>query len=101
VLLHGDLHLGNVLDGGPRGLIVIDPMACVGDPCSDAVDYVLHGAGRPDDMAYRLRALSAAAHLDVDRLRAWCRVVAAATAIHALRHGGQERVVDELLALVR
>jgi streptomycin 6-kinase len=29
-LLHGDLHLGNVLDGGPRG---IDPKASVGDRC--------------------------------------------------------------------
>jgi hypothetical protein len=38
VLLHGDLHLGNALDGGPsRGLIAIDPKACVGDPCFDAV----------------------------------------------------------------
>lgn len=46
VLLHGDLHLGNVLDGGPvRGLVAIDPRACVGDPCFDAVDYALDGAG--------------------------------------------------------
>lgn len=31
VLLHGDLHLGNVLDGGAeRGLMAIDPKACVG-----------------------------------------------------------------------
>jgi len=101
VLLHGDLHLGNVLDGGPRGLVAIDPMACVGDPCSDAVDYVLHGAGRSDGMEYRLHALSTEARLDAGRLYAWCRVVAAATAIQALRHGGQERVVDELLALAR
>ncbi|MFJ9787505.1 phosphotransferase [Amycolatopsis sp. NPDC101161] len=29
VLLHGDLHLGNVLDGGPlRGLVAIDSEAC-------------------------------------------------------------------------
>jgi streptomycin 6-kinase len=46
VLLHGDLHLGNALDGGPsRGLIAIDPKACIGDPCFDAVDYVVAGAG--------------------------------------------------------
>jgi streptomycin 6-kinase len=101
VLLHGDLHLGNVLDGGPRGLVAIDPMACVGDRCWDAVDYVLAGAGRPDGIEYRLHALSTEAHLDAERLYARCRVVAAATAIHALRHGGQERVVDELLALAR
>jgi streptomycin 6-kinase len=101
VLLHGDLHLGNVLDGGPRGLVAIDPMACVGDRCWDAVDYVLDGADRRDGIEYRLHALSTEARLDAERLYAWCRVVAAATAIQALRHGGQERVVDELLALAR
>ena len=100
VLLHGDLHLGNVLDGGPRGMVAIDPMARLGDPCWDAVDYVLDGAGRQDGMAYRLHALSAEARLDAGRLHAWCRVAAAATAIQALRPG-QERVVDELLALAR
>ncbi|MEU8890482.1 aminoglycoside phosphotransferase family protein [Streptomyces sp. NPDC048442] len=47
VLLHGDLHLGNVLDGGAeRGLMAVGPKACVGDPCFDAVDYVLAGAGQ-------------------------------------------------------
>ena len=100
VLLHGDLHLGNVLDGGPRGLVAIDPMACVGDPCVDAVDYVLAGVGRRDGIEYRVQALSAAAGLDADRLYAWCRAVAAADSIAALR-GGRERVVDELLALAR
>jgi len=31
VLLHGDLHAGNVLDGGVgRGLVAIDPRPCVG-----------------------------------------------------------------------
>ncbi|WP_375792226.1 phosphotransferase [Streptomyces rhizosphaericus] len=46
VLLHGDLHLGNVLGGGAeRGLMAIDPKACAGDPCFDAVDYVVTGPG--------------------------------------------------------
>jgi streptomycin 6-kinase len=100
-LLHGDLHLGNVLDGGPRGMVAIDPKACVGDRCWDAVDYVLAGAGRPDGIEYRLHALSTEAGIDANRLYAWSRVVAAATAIPMLRHGGQERAVDELLALAR
>jgi streptomycin 6-kinase len=100
-LLHGDLHLGNVLDSGPRGLVAIDPKACVGDRCWDAVDYVLAGAGRRDSIEYRLHALATEARIDADRLYAWSRVVAAATAIPALRHGGQERAVDELLALAR
>ncbi|HEX4720904.1 MAG TPA: aminoglycoside phosphotransferase family protein [Pseudonocardiaceae bacterium] len=100
-LLHGDLHLGNVLDGGTRGMVVIDPKACVGDRCFDAVDYVLAGAGRSGGIEYRLYALATEARLDTDRLYAWCRVVAAATAVPLIREGGQARAVGELLALAR
>ena len=31
VPLHGDLHHGNVLDGGPRGWLAIDPKALIGE----------------------------------------------------------------------
>jgi streptomycin 6-kinase len=47
VLLHGDLHPGNVLDGGARGLVAIDPRPCIGDPAFDAVDWVFWGADDP------------------------------------------------------
>ena len=48
VLLHGDLHPGNVLQG-PHGPVAIDPRACAGDPAFDWMDFVhdghdLHGA---------------------------------------------------------
>ncbi|HEX7305030.1 aminoglycoside phosphotransferase family protein [Lentzea sp.] len=48
VLLHGDMHPGNVLQG-PDGPKAIDPRACVGDPAFDWMDFVhgghdLHGA---------------------------------------------------------
>lgn len=48
VLLHGDMHPGNVLQG-PAGPVAIDPRACVGDPAVDWMDFVhgghdLHGA---------------------------------------------------------
>ncbi|GGQ75980.1 aminoglycoside phosphotransferase family protein [Couchioplanes azureus] len=75
VLLHGDLHLGNVLGGGAKGLVAIDPMACAGDPCFDAVDYVLEGLDRAE-MLRRRDALAAAAGIDVGRLDMWCRVTA-------------------------
>ncbi|MEU7949198.1 aminoglycoside phosphotransferase family protein [Micromonospora taraxaci] len=75
VLLHGDLHLGNVLSGGGRGLVAIDPMACAGDPCFDAVDYVLEGLDRAE-MVRRRDELASAAGIDVGRLDAWCRVTA-------------------------
>jgi streptomycin 6-kinase len=101
VLLHGDLHLGNVLDGGPsRGLIAIDPKACVGDPCFDAVDYVVAGAGL-EGVEDRCRRVAAACGLDGDRLYAWSRVIAPMLAIGYLTHDGPQPAIDELLTLSR
>jgi len=101
VLLHGDLHLGNVLDGGPtRGLVAIDPKVHVGDPCFDAVDYVLDAAGR-EGVAGRCHALAEAHGLDPDRLHEWCRVVAPVTAVSLVAAGNAEPAVAELLALAR
>ncbi len=101
VLLHGDLHLGNVLDGGPeRGLVAIDPRACTGDPCFDAVDYAIDGAGK-DGVANRCTALAPAAGLDPDRLYAWCRAIAPIIAINRIGDAGREQEVAELLTLAR
>jgi len=76
VLLHGDLHLGNVLDGGPsRGLVAIDPKACIGDPCFDAVDYVVAAAGQ-EGVEARCQRVATACGLDGDRLYAWAQVIA-------------------------
>ncbi|MBB5953471.1 streptomycin 6-kinase [Saccharothrix tamanrassetensis] len=66
VLLHGDLHPGNVLDAGARGLVAIDPRPCVGDAAADAVDF----AFAAPDLATGIEAMSAA--VDGDRLAAWC-----------------------------
>ncbi|MGW7295229.1 aminoglycoside phosphotransferase family protein [Streptomyces xiamenensis] len=99
VLLHGDLHLGNVLDGGAeRGLMAIDPKACVGDPCFDAVDYVVAGAGL-EGVETRCTRVAAACGLDGDRLYAWSQVIAPFAAIAQLGSGGEKPVIDELLAL--
>ncbi|MEV6911628.1 aminoglycoside phosphotransferase family protein [Amycolatopsis sp. NPDC051071] len=101
VLLHGDLHLGNALDGGPsRGLVAIDPKACVGDPCFDAVDYVVSGAEH-EGVEARCQTVAVACGLDGDRLFAWARVVAPMFAISYLTYGGPEQVIDDLLMLTR
>jgi streptomycin 6-kinase len=101
VLLHGDLHLGNALDGGPsRGLVAIDPKACLGDPCFDAVDYVVSGAGH-EDVATRCHRVATACGLDGDRLYAWSRVIAPMFAVAHLRNGGRAPAIDALLALAR
>lgn len=101
VLLHGDLHPGNVLDGGSaRGLMAIDPKACAGDPCFDAVDFVVGGAGR-EGVGTRCARLAAAYGLDPDRLYAWSRVNAAFAAVAHLGAGDEGPAAEELLALTR
>jgi streptomycin 6-kinase len=99
VLLHGDLHLGNVL-AGEHGLVAIDPKACVGDPCFDAIDYVTGGAGRRDGVRYRLDALSAAGGLDRDRVLGWCEATMPVVVLPLLSTGRHEAAA-ELLALLR
>jgi streptomycin 6-kinase len=68
-LLHGDLHLGNVLDSA-RGPVAIDPRACAGDPDFDAVDFVLWGAPGRREAEARIPALA----VDPERLLRWCAV---------------------------
>lgn len=58
VLLHGDMHPGNVLQG-PHGPVAIDPRACVGDPAVDWMDFVHDG--------YDLHG----AEVDLDRVHEW------------------------------
>ncbi len=101
VLLHGDLHPGNALDGGPaRGLVAVDPKACLGDPCFDAVDLVLTGAGQEGVVA-RCSAVAAACGLDGDRLFAWAQVIAPFFVVARITGGAAEQVVDELVELTR
>ncbi len=100
-LVHGDLHPGNVLDGGPaRGLVAIDPRPCLGDPAFDAVDFALPRAGRAGDAEARIEALAVAADLDRERLRAWCVAFAALAAVAAARRG-PDAAIAPLLALAR
>lgn len=100
VVIHGDLHLGNVLDGGERGLVVIDPKLCVGDRCFDMVDFVI-ADGSAEDMQLRAVQLAQLTDMDVDRLAAWTSVNAAVTAISHLTWSGTSERTDTLLALAR
>jgi streptomycin 6-kinase len=100
VLLHGDLHPGNVLAGGPeRGLVAIDPRPCAGDPAFDAVDWVFQG--EPDPSRWRPRAgeLAAAAGCDGERLWRWCRAFGPMLAAARLLRGARPEDVAALLAL--
>ena len=100
VLLHGDLHPSNVLDGGAlRGLVAIDPRPCVGDAAVDAVDWVFWAADDPGAWRPRSRDLAAALGLDHERLWAWCTAFAAMLAASKAARGASAEEVAAVLAL--
>jgi streptomycin 6-kinase len=99
VLLHGDLHPGNVLNGGPvRGLVAIDPRPCVGDAAFDAVDWVFWAVDDPRDWEPRSRELALALGVDHERLWAWCAAFAAMFAAGKAARGAAADEVATLLA---
>lgn len=82
VPLHGDLHPGNVLDGGPeRGLVAVDPRACLGDPAADGVDWVLWRTQSCDEARTRAAELAEAMGVPAERLMEWCRALAPVYAV--------------------
>jgi streptomycin 6-kinase len=100
VLVHGDLHLANVLIGPPdRELVAIDPRACVGDPAFDLVDWITDFAPA-DRWEERSAELAAATGVAPDRLWSWVRALAVVTAAARLaRPRRDDELVERLLAL--
>jgi streptomycin 6-kinase len=100
VLLHGDLHPANVLDGGPaRGLVAIDPRPCLGEAAVDAVDWVFWGVDDPSGWEPRSRELALLLGIDHERLWAWCAAFAAMLAASRAGHDPQAEQIGALLAL--
>lgn len=81
-LLHGDGHHGNILDGGVRGWLAIDPQPLVGPPGYDVATALWNGPEGLDDAGAdaRIEVLAGAAGLDPDELRRWVRFRAALSA---------------------
>jgi streptomycin 6-kinase len=76
VLLHGDFTPVNILDGGERGLVAIDPCPTLGDPAFDAIDLLFWQAGDLDTIVRRAEALAPAIGVDPTRLLEWCTAFA-------------------------
>jgi streptomycin 6-kinase len=99
-LVHGDLHLSNILDGGPAlGLVAIDPRPSCGDRTWDAIDIALArvtSAGGLDDRISRISALVPS--LNAGRLRQWCQATAVISVVqHLFRYRHDGAVPDKLL----
>jgi streptomycin 6-kinase len=100
-LLHGDLHLFNILRGGrSRGLVAIDPRPSVGDLTWDAIDWTLHRATSMAEVHERIERLGRLVPgLDPGRLWDWCRATAAALAILQLRRRPPDAATQLLLEI--
>lgn len=78
VVLHGDLHYGNVLSSDREGWLAIDPKGLAGEPCYEVgalfrnrVDE-LYGSGDPARaMRSRVEALAELTGFDRERVRLW------------------------------
>jgi streptomycin 6-kinase len=94
--LHGDLHHDNVVDGGARGWLAIDPKRLLGDR---AFDYTvlfcnpdlcgpgIHVAIQPDVFDRRVDQVSALAGLERTRLLRWIAAGAGLSAAWFLEDG--------------
>lgn len=102
-IVHGDLHPGNVLDGGPgRGAVAIDPRPSVGDPWFDLADWVtlpMRDGGTLEDGFDAI-----APHLpdfDAERVRAWCVALAPLFVMRPLERGERTPFVEAMLSFCR
>ncbi|MFH8488276.1 aminoglycoside phosphotransferase family protein [Streptomyces longisporoflavus] len=93
-LIHGDLHVGNVLRGEREPWLAIDPKGYAGDPAYDAITLLHHRfdelLAAPDAKAAVLRRLavfSDAAGIDRERARRWTQARAVTMAYWGRLHG--------------
>jgi hypothetical protein len=100
-LVHGDLHLFNVLDGGlARKLVAIDPRSSRGDRTWDAIDIALARASSADELDDRISRIAALVPgLDAGRLRQWCQATAVIGVVQRLFGGRHDGAVPDKFLL--
>lgn len=102
VVLHGDVHHGNVLDFGTRGWLAIDPKALIGAPAFDYANMLCNPvpshAAEPERLARRVQTVALASGIPVGTLLRW---VIAWTALSATWHrtGGDTAAAARTLAI--
>lgn len=100
-LVHGDLHLLNVLDGGPaRRLVAIDPRPSYGDRAWDAIDIALARVTSMDELDDRISRITALVPgLNAGRLRQWCQATAVISVVQRLFRNRHDGVVPDKFLL--
>ncbi|MDP1874043.1 aminoglycoside phosphotransferase family protein [Phenylobacterium sp.] len=103
VLLHGDIHHGNVLDFGADGWLAIDPWGLVGERAYDYANIFPNpdlASVTLDRFAARLEQIARTADLEPARLRAWAHAHAGLSAAWHAQDGSDPATARALLALL-
>jgi streptomycin 6-kinase len=91
VVLHGDIHHGNVLDGGERGWLAIDPKGLLGERTFDFVNILRNPdaavALAPGRFDHQVEVLAAVASVERRRLLDWTLAFAGLSAAWHLADG--------------
>jgi streptomycin 6-kinase len=105
VLLHGDLHYGNILRSDRAGQLLIDPKGMIGEPAFDVGYLVSRPAPTARDalpltraLDRRLVMLPAATRQDRSRVAAFAFVAAALSAVWALEDDEPACAFEEMMA---
>ncbi|MFE6163512.1 aminoglycoside phosphotransferase family protein [Streptomyces sp. NPDC056486] len=93
-LIHGDLHVGNVLRGEREPWLAIDPKGYAGDPAYDSITLLHHrfeellaATDAKAAVLRRLAVFSDAAEIDPERARRWTQARAVTMAYWGRLHG--------------
>ncbi|MFC4118378.1 aminoglycoside phosphotransferase family protein [Nonomuraea zeae] len=94
LLIHGDLHPGNILRAEREPWLAVDPKGHAGDPAHDAGTLLksraltlLEAGDLPKAVDRLLDVFAEAAELDRERVRRWCQLHAVQAAFWGRRHG--------------
>lgn len=105
VVLHGDVHHGNVLDFGPRGWLAIDPKGLLGERTFDFVNLLrnpdVETALAPGRFARQVAVIAEAAELDQVRLLQWTLAFTGLSAAWILGDGDEPALDLAIAELAR
>ncbi|WP_431904379.1 aminoglycoside phosphotransferase family protein [Nonomuraea sp. bgisy101] len=94
ILVHGDLHAGNILRAGREPWLAVDPKGYAGDPAYDGgtllksrVLTLLEADDLRKALLRTLDVFAEAAELDRERARRWAQLHAVQAAFGGRRHG--------------
>jgi streptomycin 6-kinase len=104
-VLHGDLHHGNVLDGGDRGWLAIDPKGIRGPRGYDYANVLCNPDGptalAPGRLDRQARIVAEAARLPPRRVLEWLFVHATIAGVWCLQDGFDPTWAMDIAAIAR